>query len=386
MASTTITENKNNIFSATPPISSLSARNPCFDIIRCFALFCVISVHFFLNNEFYSEPVAHKRMIVMVFMRCAFMVCVPTFLVLTGCLMKSKKLSKRYYSKCIKTICIYCLSSIACLIYKKFYLNDPVDFLNGIFAILGFSAAPYSWYVQMYLGLFIMIPFLNLIYNNLPSKKAKFVLIATFFVLTSLPSIINVYDIFSPTWWKNPASSTAYLKLIPAWWTGIYPLTYYFIGCYLIEYKPKMNIWKNILLIILTLLVYGTYCIWRSYNVPFASGAWEAWGSPFNVVLTVLVFIFFFNRDYRNIPHLISRVFAVLSDCCLGGYLVSWIFDSAFYPILNLKISEMPKRLEYYFIIVPVIYLCSLTLSFVINLIYSAGKRVCTLCIHRKSA
>lgn len=368
------------------PASSLAKRNPCFDIIRCFALFCVISVHFFLNNGFYAEPVAHKRMLVMVFMRCAFMVCVPTFLVLTGSLMKNKKLSKQYYSKCIKTVCIYFLSAVACLIYQKYFQNSSVNIITGFFSIIGFSAAPYSWYVQMYLGLFIMIPFLNLIYNNLPSKKAKIVLIATFLALTSLPSIINVYNFYSLSWWKNPASSTAYHKLIPAWWTGIYPLTYYFIGCYLIEYKPKIKVWKNIFLIFITLLIYGTYCIWRGYNVPFSAGAWTDWGSPFNVALTVLVFIFFLNRDYSKMPRPAVRVFAVLSDCCLGGYLVSWIFDMVFYPILTSKVPVMPKRLEYYFIIVPVIFLCSLTLSFVLNLIYSAGKRVFTLCLHRKSA
>lgn len=44
-------------------------RNINLDIIRCVAVFFVISVHFFLNNGFYSEIVVGKRMYIMVMMR-----------------------------------------------------------------------------------------------------------------------------------------------------------------------------------------------------------------------------------------------------------------------------------------------------------------------------
>jgi len=72
-------------------------RNPSLDIIRCIALFSVISVHFFLNNGFYGEIVIGKTMYIATIFRSMFMVCVPLFLVLTGYLMSGKKLSKTYY-------------------------------------------------------------------------------------------------------------------------------------------------------------------------------------------------------------------------------------------------------------------------------------------------
>ena len=72
----------------------LSRRSSALDITRIVALFTVISVHFFLNNGFYSEPMFGKRMLVMTVMRSAFMICVPLFIMLTGYLMSRKSLSR----------------------------------------------------------------------------------------------------------------------------------------------------------------------------------------------------------------------------------------------------------------------------------------------------
>ena len=40
-------------------------RDPALDIIRCIALLCVVSVHFFLYSEFYNETVAGIDMLIM---------------------------------------------------------------------------------------------------------------------------------------------------------------------------------------------------------------------------------------------------------------------------------------------------------------------------------
>ena len=72
----------------------MKKRNINLDIIRSIAVFSVLSVHFFLNNGFYTEIIKGKRMLVMFTMRKAFMICVPLFAILTGYLMNKKILSK----------------------------------------------------------------------------------------------------------------------------------------------------------------------------------------------------------------------------------------------------------------------------------------------------
>lgn len=61
------------------------------DLIRFLAIFSVISVHFFLNNGFYSFPVKGGRMFISINLRWLFFSGVPLFLLLTGYLNNKKR-------------------------------------------------------------------------------------------------------------------------------------------------------------------------------------------------------------------------------------------------------------------------------------------------------
>ena len=87
------------------------------DIVRCTALFCVVSVHFFLNSGFYDETVSGWRMYLMTMLRTGFMICVPLFMVLSGYLMLHKKAEKSYFMKIGRTLVIYLLASFCCGLY-----------------------------------------------------------------------------------------------------------------------------------------------------------------------------------------------------------------------------------------------------------------------------
>ena len=65
----------------------MKERNLNADLIRCVAVFSVVSVHFLKNNGFYSTPVVGWDMLLMCIYRSFFMACVPLFLMLTGFLM-----------------------------------------------------------------------------------------------------------------------------------------------------------------------------------------------------------------------------------------------------------------------------------------------------------
>lgn len=210
------------------------------DIIRLFALFTVISVHFFLNNEFYNTVVDCPRMYVMVAMRTFFMICVPLFLVLSGYLLKNKKPTKQYYSKLFYTVGIYVLASFACGAYDFIKSPETFSFMGTVWGIFNFTTANYSWYVEMYIGLFLLIPFLNLLYNNLETQKQKLWLLGTMLILTAVPTFLNSFQILNFDWWLNPASNANYDFIFPDHWISIYPVTYYFIGCYLRDCPIKL--------------------------------------------------------------------------------------------------------------------------------------------------
>lgn len=358
-------------------------RSPAADLIRILAFFLVVSVHFFLNNGFYSQAVEGRRMFIMTVMRSFFIICVPLFLTLSGYLLRRKQLEKRYYGRIGKIVITYILASLLCVFYSVVFLGNDLTLKDIILKIFNFTAAPYSWYIEMYLGLFLLIPFLNIVYNTLPSQKWKIWLIITFVILTALPSVLNIYDLTSFDWLAVPSSTSEKNKLIPEWWQNFYPITYYYIGCYLSEYGLKINKVLNMVLIIVWTVFSGTFCYWRSYKTKFIWGAWCSYQSLFNVILTLLVFVFIINLNYDKLPNKISGIIQKISGLSLGGYLVSWIFDSEVYPILSQKVPSVVDRLEYYIIIVPIIFVLSLMTSFLLSkiqfLIEKSYSVICNL-------
>lgn len=341
-------------------------RSPAADLIRILAFFSVVAVHFFLNNEFYTQIVEGERMFVMTIMRSFFIICVPLFLTLSGYLLRKKELGKKYYKRIGKIIITYLLASFLCVFYSAFFLKQDLTVKKVILDILNFMAAPYSWYIEMYLGLFLLIPFLNIVYNKL-SKKQKLLLILTFVILTALPSVLNIYNFDLLGWWTQPSLSPDTNKLIPAWWQTLYPITYYYIGCYLSEYGLKINKVLNLALIIVLTVLSGSFCYWRSYKSVFVWGAWCDYQSLFNVILTLLVFALIINTDFEKMPVFLSKFIQKISGLCLGGYLVSWIFDQELYPRLLAKVPSMPHRLEYFIIIVPIVFVLSLLASYALS-------------------
>lgn len=351
-------------------------RSPAADLIRILAFFSVVSVHFFLNNDYYMQSVEGKRMYVMTIMRSFFIICVPLFLTLSGYLLRNKKLEKSYYKRIGKIIITYVLASLVCVFYSVYYLHNEYTVRSLILGIFNFTAAPYSWYVEMYIGLFLLIPFLNIMYNGLPSQKWKIWLVITFVILTSLPAAVNVFDLNSFDWFPLPASSPNMDQIIPDWWQYLYPVTYYYIGCYLSEYGLKINKLLNFILIIVWTVISGTFCFWRSYKSLFIWGSWCNYQSLWNVVLTVLVFAFIININYDKMPRILSKIIQKISGLSLGAYLVSWTFDSRFYPVLAEKIPYATHRLEYYFIVVPVIFVLSLAVSYLISLVQTLIEKI----------
>lgn len=350
-------------------MSQKAARKPAIDVIRCFACFFVVSVHFFLNNGFYDTTVAGPRMYIMTLMRSFFMICVPLFMVLTGYLTCKKTVSRGYYSKIAYTLSIYVLASLCCVFYKVRFLGEALSASQFLRGFLNFKNAPYAWYVEMYIGLFLLCPILNGAYSSLKSQKQKQALLATFLFLTALPYVTNIF-IPDFEWFLHPTSSTDHYELLPNYWTSLYPITYYFIGCYLREYKLKLRCRTLALLSVLVFFLVGSFNYYRSFGTTFRKGAWQEYGSLFILIQTVLFFAFFDNLDYTKFPGWLAKILSKISELSFGVYLVSWIFDTHFYKLLNSAVTDMPLRLNYFPVIVPAVFLCSLALSLVINYLH----------------
>lgn len=328
----------------------MKKRNINIDLIKCVAIFSVISVHFFLNTEFYKVKIIGSNLYLGVFLRTVFMVCVPLFIIATGYLMKNKSLNRKYYYGIFKVLIIYLLCVLLYLFYNSIINGTAFNIKYIIKKILAFNTG-YSWYVEMYLGLFLIIPFINLIYNDLKSKKHKQLLLLTMLIMTSFQGIYN----------------SKYL-LIPDWWINIYPLTYYFIGCYLREYKIHLNKYLNIFYFVLVIALSGIINICFSHDKLFVWGIHNDWGSIFNVLSSTLLFIFILNLNLDKIPIILKKIITRISELSLGIYLTSSIVDNLLYShcfkgIIHFSING-------YLGIIPFILIISTCLSVIIHFIY----------------
>ncbi|MFR7977912.1 acyltransferase [Butyribacter intestini] len=346
----------------------LEKRNINLDVIRCIAVFSVISVHFFNNTEFYQQIVSGKRMYCMVIMRTFFMICVPLFLILTGFLMSKKELNRKYYKGLLRTIEVYVCAELICLCFKKYILGEEIWKGRFIFDIIGVQGIDYSWYVEMYIGLFLLIPFLNLIWKGLETKKRRVVLILTLLLCTTIPTMFNIFDWSISGFWTMPSISQNYQSIMPDWWINLYPLTYYFIGTYLREYDLKISVKINILMLIVAVVLGGTFNYYRSYNSLFEWGSYNGWNGIENVINSILVFVLILHMNFDKVFTCIKKGIVNISEWSFGIYLLSWVTDQIIYSRFNALVPEMVDRLNYFLPIVISVFLCTIVLSAIVNI------------------
>jgi len=354
----------------------MNKRHTGLDLLRILAMLFVAGLHFLLNVGFYEHVVAGPRMYIMVVLRNAFMVCVPLFLIMSGAVMGEKKPTVGYFVGIIKVITIYLLASLCCGAYRML-VSHEMNLREMIYGVFTYQTASYSWYVEMYLGLYLLIPFLNMAYDAAQTQKKKQILLGVMLVLTALPSVVNIWRLDGIAWWLKPVSNPVYHQFVPQYWVDLFPLTYFFLGRYLRDYPIKISKTLNLGLIAAVILFNGAFSYYRSYGDYFVWGGWQSWGALSNVVLAGLIANLFVQMRCENWRVGLRKGAAMVSNWVLGAYLVSAIFDDVLYELLKQQVTTMHYRLEWFPVIVLAVAVCSLALSAALYGIYSVtGAKV----------
>lgn len=352
-------------------------RDTSLDIIRITALVLVITVHSFNINGFYADQESGLIMLIATIFRTLAMSCVPLFMILSGFLLANKTPDKKYFKGILKTLGTYLLASIACYVFKVFFLKETTfsiaSLIGGIF---NFSAASYSWYIEMYIGMFLLAPFLNLAYRNLPTKKHKMLLLGIMLFLTSLPGIVNIFhfSVEGGAMSVNLLSNDGYLKITPDYWSALYPITYYFIGSFLREFPIKTKKLKLCIWLVIVSICSGLFGFMRSKNTQYVWGPWQNYGSLLIVAPSVLIFSIIYGCKFPKNSSL-KKFLAKLSELCLGAYLLSYISDQITKSLLSSYPLGMEFRLKFLPIIIIVEVIASFAMSFILKNIQNYGSR-----------
>ena len=133
---------------------------------------------------------------------------VPLFIMMTGFLNAHKiECNWKYYRGGIRVIIAYLFFAVVTILFRRFWMEEDLSWIKWGLKILDFSVIPYGWYIEMWIGLYLLTPFLNLMYKAIPIKRQKQILLVTLFVLTALPDLFNRYG----------------FHLVPGFWQNIYP-------------------------------------------------------------------------------------------------------------------------------------------------------------------
>lgn len=313
-------------------------RNYGLDILRVVAIISVLSVHFFLNTKYYSVSKNGIGMNLQYIIRNIFMICVPLFILLTGYLNKNKKYDKKFFKGLLNIIIIWLFYSIIEFISKKILSNniDEITIKNLLLAVSSFKACHYSWYIEMFIGLYLLSPIINNAYDNF-STKDKNILLCISIITFILPGIIN--DVLEE-----------YIHF-PNWWYQVYPLGYYITGKYLNDCKPKYN--KLILIILFIAVQVISYLLKGKSNIEFES---------LTVYMSsVIVFLIFYNINIKS--KFLKNIITTISIMSLDIYLASGLIDHIVYTIFNSKLALYNIPQSRCILYAPIVLIITFTLS-----------------------
>ena len=331
----------------------MKKRETGLDVVRSVALIFVISVHFFLNNGFYSRTMTSFSMLAAGCFRWLFFTCVPLFLLITGYLRGDDRPSGHYYSGIFRVIISWLLVSLISIVFHIVYYGTEKSVVQWIGDILDYKAANYSWYVEMYIGLFLLLPYINLAFHSLESRKGHVLMLASVCGVVFLPSVLNGWIVGDSTW-----------NLVPNYWTSLYPFAYYVIGCYIRKYRSAPPSWVCLGLTALICVCKGVLTYATAQGQRFGDGLGGGYSDLGVCAASVLLFLGLYRislPSQRRAGRAAARLFRFAAAVSLDAYLISWVFDCLFYDRFRAEI--VPGRYLYFYVTVcvPVIILSVLS-------------------------
>lgn len=286
-------------------------REPGLDLLRCLALLFVVTFHSFLNNGYYTQPQRGAAMWLAGSFRWLCVSCIGLFLMLTGYLKSGRTDFRSCWRGLAPVLLGYLLAAAVSIPIRHFVFGDTHSLSGWITKLLGFSAVYYGWYVEMYAGLVLMMPFVNMLLCQLKDGKHLLVFVCVMLTLTALPG-------------ATP------LNFLPDHWRNLYPLTYYILGAVVRRVQPRVTPWMGIgTAVVMALALGGATVLSTDGNLGNAL-TWE-FADLWIAVMAVCLFVSLYRVETGPVLEIILSFGA---NGCYGGYLLSHLLDAWCYKLV----------------------------------------------------
>ena len=312
------------------------------DLFRILGLLFVNSLHACLYNGFYNLPQEGADVWLANSFRWLFYGCNAMFMLLTGYLKSAKTWNKHYYRGLYTVLVGYVLTCVISYPIRYYFIGEKDELSVWLERFVTFSN--YSWYVEMYIGLILISPIINLALQQIAEPKKLLLLAGSCLFVTTMHSITTI-------------------NLLPDYWSAMYPVTLYVLGGVIRKLQPKPPAWSCLLVSALTAMGLG-YVTMITADKGFSSGFSQGYGGFWIMVMVVALFL----GVYRlRLGERFSKVLKWLSGGVFEGYILSRLFDVWIYG----EFRQWHKPEKY-----PLIFLCVTLPVFVTSIL--AGKLVHT--------
>jgi len=163
------------------PISSkTNTRILWIDYLRIYAIILVVLLHV-SSNYIYNVDYSLAWWVANIFDSFS-RPGVPLFLMISGLLLlKNKDSIKEFYFKRLKKILIpYFFWSLFYILWYKYLNNDIITFKSLIEKIYNFNSSFHLGFFNYLIGLYIIVPFLSEVFDNISKKRILYFLVLWF--------------------------------------------------------------------------------------------------------------------------------------------------------------------------------------------------------------
>ena len=320
------------------------------DLFRCLGLLFVNGVHAFLYTGFYSLPQTGAWVWLANTFRWLFFGCNGMFMLMTGYLKSTKPWNGKYYKGLLTVLVGYLLTCVISYPIRYFLIGEKDGFLVWVQRLITFSN--YAWYVEMYIGLILVSPIINLAFEKIRDTRGICVIVLTMVAVSSLPETIYI-----------PGPDGDY-PLFPNHWTSLYPLTYYVIGAAIRRLRPKVPSWVGLAGALVTAMGLGLVSLLTATGA-FSSGFTQGYGGFFILLMVTFLFLGIYRLPVRQG---FGKLLSWASAGVLEGFILSRLLDVWVYGLVPQWHRPEKYPLVFLFVTIPI---------FVLSLL--AGKAVHTL-------
>lgn len=286
------------------------------DIARTIAVILVPVLHFF-GETYYYYTEFDASLILPTAIRWFSICAVPLFMIISGYFKSGTVISRKHYSAVFPLLATHIFITAIRLFVDFYFHNKPVDMPYIADKLLYFE---YGWYIRLYIGMLLLMPFFNLAYRSLESRTKKEILLLTLIALTSLGVL------------------TA--DIVPSSWLILYVFAYYIMGCYLSEYRVRIKpcIVLAGIAVMTAFASVSTYFRCKGAFFDWSFIAYHnnsGYSSPFAFIVSGLIMILCLDISSENAY--IKRIFKAVSLISLEIYLFSQMFDGFIYKDITAK-------------------------------------------------